>query len=263
MQDNKVKGLLPVIVVALAAAVIGFSLIKSAAREKSLRIQKETELSIKINELGKKETQIAELVKQKDALEAEAKTHAAALDSLTKDYEGKMKGLSDNVEALSKDNELMSRQREVDQRQIAELSAKIQSLGADRAALEQKIRQLETARNYAAQQSGEGEEESSAVPEDSSDAGSEPVELGSIVVQRSSGQAAQVQHFDKVYGFVIINAGAKDGLTKDTVVNITRKDKLIAKAVVEKVKDGVSAAVLLPEFSRGDVKEGDAVAILS
>ena len=81
--------------------------------------------------------------------------------------------------------------------------------------------------------------------------------LGKVLVQKSSGRTAQVQHVNDVYSFVIINAGSSEGLRSGSVINVIRNDQIIAKAVVEKLKPDLSAAVLIPEWSREHVQVGD------
>ena len=86
-----------------------------------------------------------------------------------------------------------------------------------------------------------------------------PVELGKIVVQKSSGKAARVEHIDAVYGFVVVDAGSQDGLKKDMVLNIIRNSQSVGRAVVQKVQSHVSAAVILPEWTKEEIRVGDFV----
>ncbi len=72
---------------------------------------------------------------------------------------------------------------------------------------------------------------------------------------------ARVVSFNKEYHFVTLNAGSRDGLRGDMVLDILRDGRMIAKARVKQIREAVSAATVLPEFFRADIKSGDQVSL--
>lgn len=92
-------------------------------------------------------------------------------------------------------------------------------------------------------------------------ANEEVVDLGRIIVHSATNEAARVEHVNTLYGFIVMSAGTKDGLRKDSVVNITRNNRLIAKAVIKKVRESVSSAVTLPEWTREEIRVGDMISV--
>jgi hypothetical protein len=168
-----------------------------------------------------------------------------------------------------RENESLKRDLEDKDRKIADLSRKVRSLEADKTSL------LETVNKGGAKLAAEGA--AAAAPADAAASHEQPglvydyvnpetlssVKLGKIVVQKTSGRAARVEYVDKLYGFIVINAGAKDGLRPESVINVLRNNKLIGKAVVQKVRPDVSAAVIISEWTKEDVKIGDLISRFS
>ena len=257
MLDKKTKGLVVAVVGAGLLVLFIFSLFKSVKVEQNLRIQKEKALASKVIELTQKEAELAGAVRERAAFEKKVQEHDAQLKSITEGYEGRLKALTENSEALARDNEVLSKERDAGLRQIEDLNARIASLEADRAGLEGRIEELLAAQAFAAEPPRAAAKNSAPVVPPAAD-----VQLGKIMIQRASGRAAQVQHVDGVYGFVIINAGVRDGMRRGTLLNILREGRVVAKAVVEKVQDNVSAAVLLPEWTQDEIRAGDTVSRL-
>ena len=103
---------------------------------------------------------------------------------------------------------------------------------------------------------------SEAVPEQGAKlAGEEVVDLGRIILHRSDNQPAAVEHVNTLYGFIVLSAGTRDGLHKDSIVNITRNNRLVAKAVIKKIREEAASAVTLPEWTREEIRVGDLVSV--
>ena len=81
--------------------------------------------------------------------------------------------------------------------------------------------------------------------------------MGTILVQKSTDQAAEVLQVNRAFNFIVINAGSEDGIQKGAVVNVIRDKRLIGKAVVEKTRQNVAAAIILPEWSTDSIEPGD------
>ena len=257
MINAKNKSLIKIVAGVLVLGGVLFVLFGAVGAEKKIRLQKEKELSKTMAELTQTQMQFAELNKQKKDLEAQVKTVQASLEGLTKQYDEKIKAINGNVESLTKDNEELAKDKESSLKKIDELTKRIEGLETEKYDLITKIKALQSSGPVAAATpSVSGISTSQAAAEEDS------VPLGNIVVQKSTGKPAQVDQVDSVYGFVIVSAGARDGLKKDSILNIARNRQLVAKAVVEKVQDNVSAAVILPEWSKSDVRVGDAVTVI-
>ena len=88
--------------------------------------------------------------------------------------------------------------------------------------------------------------------------GSPQTVLVTPLVPRSS---AQVKEIDLEKGFIIVDAGSQDGIAKNTPLNVMRGGRVIAKAVVKEVRPGTSAAVILPEWTKQDIKKDDQISL--
>ena len=103
------------------------------------------------------------------------------------------------------------------------------------------------------------------VPSDNS-AGSAPASYSAPVSAPANASAvreeAHVIGFNKLYNFVTLNLGKQDGLQKNAMLSIVRDGKVLAKARVKQIRDGVAAASVLPDSVRGEIKAGDGVAFV-
>ena len=90
-----------------------------------------------------------------------------------------------------------------------------------------------------------------------------PIQLNRIIVGAGESSALQGRvvsvHTD--WHFVVVNLGWNAVKIGDTV-SIFRDQQLIAKARIERVQEGVSAATLLPDWERVDVHVNDLVKVL-
>jgi hypothetical protein len=73
---------------------------------------------------------------------------------------------------------------------------------------------------------------------------------------------AHVVGFNKEYRFVTLDAGSRDGLQDNMVLNILRNGKTIAKVRVERLREAVSAAMLVPESRLVEIKSGDQISFV-
>lgn len=229
--------------------------------EHKLRLSKEAELSRKVAELGEKQQQILTLIKQKSELEEQFNTKISTLEASARDHDDSAKALNAKMESVLRENEALKRDIEDKDKKISELFRKIRSLEADKTQL------LETINKGPAKplgsEEGTGLSDAGIALDPANPEGLGSVKLGKIVVQKTSGRAARVEYIDKLYGFIVINAGSKDGLKPESVINIVRGNKLIGKAVVQKIRPDVAAAVLVSEGTKDDVKLGDLISRFS
>ena len=246
--------------VAVIAAVVLGGLFFLYFSERGGRIQKEHELKSKIMELDAVQRAIDALTKKKAEIEATLNAKISSLESSLKESEAGSKVLSERVDVLEKEKTAMAEDNLEKSKTIEDLNKKITDLETGKAELFNKVMELE-----AEMQSQEKPDEKKKI--ENTPYGVRPmvspkmdaVNLGKIIVQKSSGRAAQVSQVNPVYNFIIINVGERDGLEEGTVVNIVRDETLIGKAVIQKTRSNIAAAILLPEWTKDPIEPGDFV----
>ncbi|MCG2704118.1 MAG: hypothetical protein L6366_07090 [Candidatus Omnitrophica bacterium] len=72
----------------------------------------------------------------------------------------------------------------------------------------------------------------------------------------------QVLVVNKEFAFVVINIGEKDGIQESQVLDVYRGQDLLGKVKVERIYDTMSSAVILPEATKQELKEGDIVKLI-
>lgn len=73
----------------------------------------------------------------------------------------------------------------------------------------------------------------------------------------------KVMVVNREFNFVVVNLGSKEGIQSGTTVSISREDKPIATAQVERIYENMSAATVTDEVKKGSIKEGDLVRVTS
>lgn len=237
---------------AFAALFSIISLNQSRETEKKIRLEKESELSVKSAELAAKEALRAILIKEKASLQEALDSQSSQL----KELNATVQSQSEQLGALTQENGALKIALTDKDKKILALDKKIERLALDRSELLMKIK----ASGGSKGETNEKEEDFAADQmELNSGFETGSVDLGNIVIRQPSGNTATVTHVDEIYGFVVLSAGSKDGLKKDSVINIIRDDRFVGKAVLEKVRDNVSAAVILPQWTKRRIKEGDVI----
>ncbi len=263
MQNNRIWILFTAVI--LIAGMGLFLLYGSRESERNLRLQKELELNSKNAELAQIQAKFVSLTQEKKDLEESLNSKINALNAMVKDYDENIKAQTQKTQSVASENQSLANQNEKLQRKLEDLSRKIKDLQDEKLRLQDQIN-----RSTRRGRQGEDQEEDLSAGETGDEemenarpAGypAETVRLGNIVIQQSSGNAASVQNVNKLYGFLVVNAGSYDGLAKDSVINIVRNNKVIGKAVIEKAKPNMSAAVILPEWTRQEIRIGDLVSI--
>jgi peptidoglycan hydrolase CwlO-like protein len=257
-------------VVILLSGFFLFNAIQAKNREQKLRIQKEQELSLKLNELVQAQTDLTELKKQKEqseqALTAQLAELQASLDETRKNEEKSRTKL----QSLQKDKDQLASLVDQNAAMIAKLNKKIEKLEQEKEDLRGELKRASASQGsaYPASQTASNTELSSAGAEGAPTPDTEGlpqttevVDLGQIVLHGESREPARVEHVNTMYGFIVVSAGSDDGLRTDTVLNVARNNRFIAKAVVKKVRSSVATAVLLPEWTREEIRLGDQISI--
>ncbi len=256
---------------ALCAGLIFFftfvSFYTSSKREKQLRIQKENELSQKLLEMGELQKQITALTQEKEAISSDLSLKNQELEGVQKrlkELESQWSNQARDFDSAKALNATLMAELDSAKATADSLNKKIRALEKEKEELKGTIQHYEEERNAQAA-TVQVEESSSSVSEESFANEAEiiqnldTVKLGQIVVQKDTGKAVRIQHINKLYGFIIVNAGKDDGLIKNSVVNIVRDNEIIGKAIIEKLKNNTAAAVTLPEWTKKDIKIGDMI----
>lgn len=79
---------------------------------------------------------------------------------------------------------------------------------------------------------------------------------GASTAHASSGTVLVV---NKEFNFIVVSLGEKDGLKSGQSLEVLRANRVIGKVQVERVYENMSAANLLPEQTKTEIKEGDTV----
>lgn len=78
-----------------------------------------------------------------------------------------------------------------------------------------------------------------------------------------AGKEGKVLVVNREFNFVVANLGSKDGIKNGTKYTILRGNKTIGSAEVERLYENMSAATVLVEEQKGQIKEGDLVRVTS
>jgi hypothetical protein len=81
---------------------------------------------------------------------------------------------------------------------------------------------------------------------------------GDIIVRTVEGQVVGI---NREFLFVVLNIGASQGVRLGEVATVLRGDRLIAEVQVKKIREDGSAASILQEYGRQQIKIGDRVRI--
>ena len=239
--------------------------------EHQLRIQKENELGASLAKVNDQELEIANLKKQYAEMEKSLNERIASLEASLKTHEENIRILTDRKEALENEKGALEKEKEAlmednleKSHDVSLFDKKIAGLEASRQELLSRIGELESKKTTPPAPENTTEKTKSKgvrgeVRYDTLSSKMDPVKLGKIIVQKSSGHSAQVQQVNEIHQFIIINAGSGDGLKNGSVINVVRGDQIIGKAVIEKLKPNLSAATLLSEWTQEPIEVGDFV----
>ncbi len=262
MSNAKIWILITGIVVIVSGFLL-YSISRSKEAEKAVFIVKIQELNSRLTEIERTKEELNQARKDKAALEAKYQGEIANLEKMEMSYKSK-------VDALLREKDSLTKYMENNNSIIAKLNKKIESLQRERNEMVKANSRRDAEEESVPHFTDPMNETSLPSPAggstDTQALGSrllneEVVDLGRIIVHPSTSEPARVEHVNALYGFVVLSAGTDDGLKKDSVVNITRNNRLIAKAVIKKVRENVSSAVTLPEWTREEIRAGDVISV--
>ncbi len=201
---------------------------------------------------GQKKTMEKELdaaYKEKDALGADMdsiKKEKEALVGKISDYEARIQEMKAGHEAKTKDMEAELDRLRISLKGLPEKEAEINSLKAALQEDKNKIGRL----NKKLMKMMHG----TPMP-DSKSVSLQPI----TVTQESKKLSAKVLEVNGEYGFIVVNAGSKDGVKTGDTLFVSKNKDLLGKVVVEKVSDSVCIAKMLYKEVSDNVRKGDQV----
>ncbi|MFH1459099.1 MAG: hypothetical protein ABIG64_01825 [Candidatus Omnitrophota bacterium] len=72
----------------------------------------------------------------------------------------------------------------------------------------------------------------------------------------------QVLVVNKEFAFVVINIGEKDGIKNSEVLDVYHGLEKVGKVQIERIYDTMSSAIIIPESTKQQIKEGDIVRLM-
>ncbi len=141
------------------------------------------------------------------------------------------------------------------------LSNELTTLRQAKEALERRVKEMLTSQaNEAEKIVVKPPQQGQQVPAPSGPAAPARTTPAPTVAKLTDGKVLVV---NREFNFVVVNLGSKDGMQVGTKVNILRGNKKIGSAQVERVYENMSAATLLVEEQKGQIKEGDSIRVVS
>ena len=251
----------------MASGSVIYSTLDSKAKDRTVFLAKIQGLQTDISQLQKTQADLQQSIKEKNDQYTKAQSDIAALEGQLGESRKSETTLRSRMDALIKEKESLTKYMENNNAIMAKLQKKIQTLQEERRHLEESKkaeRSLSAGpKTDLTSEEAPADDEEPAVEgaPGSRVADEQIVDLGRIIIRKSTNQPASVEYINSLYSFVVLSAGKGDGLRKDSIVNITRNNRFIAKAVVKKVRDEVASAVTLPEWTREEIKIGDLVSV--
>ncbi len=240
-----------VLVTALAAYLF-YSVNNARLTEHKLRLKTETELATTLADLSEKEKSLQDLLAEKAEMEQHYESQFSELQSRLSRQETNLKDVTESLKVAAEEKAALQKELDSKLRTIESLNQKIKQLETDKSDL---LASLKGSKNPLA---GSHDGSSSA---NAAKTTAPSVELGSILVQKAADSNIKVVYTDPVYGFVIIDAGSKEGLSMNAPVMFVRDKQLVAKGIVQKLRPHTSAVVLNPETLSRPIQVSDRVVV--
>ena len=197
------------------------------------------ELARVSRELEQSKGELAKAVAVRETLASAIEDREKEITRLTKNLEqaqNDSKGVASQLAELQSERETVKKQLTDLQKAKGELESKVMELSG------QPIVELEKVHVANDQQAGAGK--AVAMP---TSASAGDLAQGQVVV------------INREYDFVVMNMGRNHGLSVGQEFQIVRGTQVLGKVKVEKVYDELSAAAILPESQKNNIREGDAV----
>ena len=270
-QAGKMLVPLLAVLVVLSMGVAAVAIVLQM-QEREKRQAKEQELyqSQSENDELKSKLQAMEQDKARaeESLASTRKDLTQAQDELAKAVDAK-ETLSRSVEdrereiaRLTKDVEQTRQEAKQAGKQLADLREERDTAKRQLADLEQAKQDLETKVMELTEKPTVELEKVLVTPDQALGAASPQSASPGVVMPASASAGAntgQVVVVNREYDFIVMNLGKNHGLSVGQEFQIVRGTQVLGKVKVEKVYDELSAAAILPESQKNNIREGDAV----
>ena len=266
-------GVLAVLAMGVAAVAIVLQI-----QEREKRQAKERELQLAINEVEDLKSRLNEAQQSKSRTEEQLASVRNELSQTKEEFEKTLKAQEALTKAIEdREGEIARLTKDLDQsrNESQQTSNQLSALQAERDAVKQKLADLEKAKQDLEAKVMELSERPTVeldkvvVGSDQSALGAgtvAAVDAAGLVMPASAGSPAssdgQVVVINREYDFIVMNLGKNHGLSVGQEFQIVRGDEVLGRAKVEKVYDELSAAALLPESKKNNIREGDTVRAL-
>ena len=270
------KGLvvaLVVVSVVMTFAAVTFYMGRSAEEKKRLWAESQLEEVLRAKSALEREKE--ELTKAKTDLEAKAQELDGKVTTLTSDAQRLSNELAEEKQAaMAARDELTAAQKqaedatarlETERREKTAIADELAKAKQDVKRIQDELTQLRQAkealeRRVKEMMGGTSTPDTIVVtPPKGAVAPAQPAPSSAGPVSAGPPSAASVLVVNRDFNFIVVNLGSRDGIKQGQSLEVVRGGRTIARAQVERVYDNMSAANLLPEYSKADIREGDSV----
>ena len=196
---------------------------------------------------------------------AQYQDQQAQNEKLTAEFNEKLKvieSLQSGLEKAERDNQRFNEKLAKMNQEYDDIKQQLGQIRMAKEALENRILQLNRKRMESSVELekivvGEGKPAAAAVSTVAAEQKPEIVPLGP-----AAHLEGQILVVNREFAFVVVNIGEKDGIKDAQVLDVFRGQKFLGKVQVERVYDTMSSAVILPEATKQELKEGDIVKLI-
>lgn len=235
-------------------------------QEQAKRLARESELKQVLVERESLKSQLAETQDAKKRVEDELgkirQQLADAQDQAAKASRAQEE-LSKSVEDRQKEFDRVAKDLEQAKQERQQMLGQLNDLSNERNGLQQQLADLQKAK---------GDLESKVMEL----SGAPTVELEKVMVNGQAQQASasmapaapgaasagQIVVVNREYDFIVMNLGRNQGLSVGQEFQVMRANQVLGHVKVEKVYDELSAATILPDSKKDNIREGDQVKAL-
>ena len=258
------KVLIPLLGVSVLLAVgVAGTAITLMRQERQKRQAKERELRLALAENRDLKDRIDDIEQAKSRVEEELgrarKELVESQDRLSEALSAK-ETLAKSVEDREQEIGRLGKELEQAQSNVKQITKELSDLQTEHDGMKEQVADLEEAK---------GDLESKLVElSDHPTVELEKVTVGegqpqpAVSAVPGAAQDGQVVVINHEYDFVVVNLGKKQGLSVGQEFQVVRGETILGKVKVEKVYDELSAAAILPESQKENIREGDTVRAL-
>lgn len=225
-------------------------------RELHLAVAENDDLKVRLQDVQQAKSRIEDDFRQarQELVEAEA--------GLAKSQEAQQT-LSRSVEDREREIGRLTKESDQVRSERDQIAAKLSDLQSERDTVRRQVAELEQAKGELESKVMElsggqplVELEKVRVSGDSAPSAAGMVVPASAALGPSQGQVVVI---NREYDFIVMNLGKNQGLTVGQEFHVVRGEEVLGRVKIEKVYDELSAAAILPDSRKDQIREGDTV----